>query len=179
MDCLLPDDWKITGILRTSLNPPCRSLPCGRLKSYSCTDNRRRCRLPEMERDGDCQLGGIPKVRLVTSGPVGASLADFAFHPLTYLCRQFFLQSRLAELPPSPSPPSTSTYKNPSHFRPLPIVSPPISTDMWASLRSTSLKAGEGVMILHSEGTYVFGDEKYGDGEAWWVGPEEVEDLLA
>lgn len=70
-------------------------------------------------------------------------------------------------------------YKNPTHFRPLSIVSPPISTDMWASLRSMSLKAGEGVMILHSEGTYVFGDEKDGDGEAWWVGPEEVEDLLA
>lgn len=33
-------------------------------------------------------------------------------------------------------------------------------------------------MILGAEGSYVFGDEK-DVGEAWWVGPEEVDDLLA
>lgn len=100
--------------------------------------------------------------------------------------RQFFLRSRLAELPSSPPvvprPDGQCShnrgYKHPTSFLPLLSFGPPIRPDQWATLRTAGMSAGEGVMILGADGSYVTGAER-DVGEAWWVGPEEVDDLLA
>ena len=137
LDCLLPTDWKSTGVLHV--------LDCLRWK------------------DLDIAASGAP-------------------------LRQFFLRSRLAELPPSQvAPPrlvgkssagAAAGFKHPTSFLPVPSFGPPISPDQWARLRTAGLCAGEGIMILGAEGSYVTGSE-LDVGEAWWVGPEEVDDLLA
>jgi hypothetical protein len=132
LDCLLPNEWKTTGVLYV--------LDCLRWKDLDIAAS-------------------------------GASL------------RQFFLHSRLAELPPPqfaprPDDKGSASFKHPTLFLPVPSSGPPISPAQWSTLRTAGLQAGEGVMILGAESSYVTGAER-DVGEAWWVGPDEVDNLLA